>query len=595
MIAAMDPVTEIKARLPIEELVQRYCQLKKAGRGYRALCPFHQDKHPSLIVSPDKGIAYCFACQSGGDIFSFYQKIEGVDFPQALRDLAERTGVTLAESLPRAKQDEKERARACLEAASQYYQEQLRSAEHVKEYLQRRRVGEDEVKAFDIGYAPDSFGKTYEALLKMGYSRSEILAAGLGVQRELREERIGDRFHNRVMFPIADGQGRIVGFGGRALGDDGSTSLTTGPAKYMNSPDGVLYRKSSVLYGLHLAKEAIRTEGHVVIVEGYFDLLACRRVGGANTVASCGTALTDEHAHILRRLTDCVVLCLDQDRAGREAAERAFCLLTQEGLQVRVVLLPKKDPADMALENGQELAALLRAKGEPYMHCVYQEIQGGDSHDPQVRRRSLQRVLRLLLSIPSVVERLQELRDAAKVLGTTPGALEQDLRAVQRSDRVPTQGQEQPRAKQFTSIEVTLGLLLLYPDLSPVLLEMIPPEGGFALLLYEAIQQRAKGESWTVETLPLDPEGQAWARVLMLYVEEQGLTGWSETVALREIRRNCRMANRETMRRKQQELTVQLLQARTAGNQQEEALLEVRYQEVLKLAKMACDSGVRKG
>lgn len=583
MIASMDPVTEIKARLPIEELVQRYCQLKKAGRSYRALCPFHQDKHPSLIVSPDKGIAYCFACQSGGDVFSFYQKIEGVDFPQALRDLAERTGVTIEQSVPRATLDAKERARACLEAASSYYQEQLRSAEHVKTYLLSRGVSEEEAKAFGIGYAPDSFGKTYEALLKMGYSRSEILAAGLAVQRELREERMSDRFHHRVMFPIADGQGRIVGFGGRAIGDD--------PAKYMNSPDGVLYRKSSVLYGLHLAKEAIRTEGHVVIVEGYFDLLACRRVGRANTVASCGTALTDEHAHILRRLTDCVVLCLDQDRAGREAAERAFCLLTREGFQVRAVVLPEKDPADMALENGQALAELLRSTGEPYMRMVYGEVQKGDAHDPQVRRQSLQRVLRLLVSIPSAVERLQELRDAAQALGTTPGALEQDLRAAERSDRaVSSHEQSPPRARQFTSTEIALGLLLLYPALSSLLGEMIPPDDGPAHTLYEVLQQRAKGESWTIATLPLPSDVRTWVQVLMLYLEEQGLSGWSETVALREIRRNCRTANREMVRRKQQELTEQLLRARTAGNRQEEALLEVRYQEVLKLAKMACDS-----
>lgn len=587
MIAGMDPVTEVKARLPIEELVQRYCQLKKAGRGYRALCPFHQDKHPSLLVSPDKGIAYCFACQSGGDIFSFYQKIEGVDFPQALRDLAERTGVTLKESLPRVKQDEKERARACLEAASHYYQEQVRGAEHVRSYLRSRGVLEEEAKALGIGYAPDSFGKTYEALLKMGYSRSEILAAGLGLQRELHEERVGDRFRNRVMFPIADGQGRIVGFGGRTLGED--------PAKYMNSPDGMLYRKSSVLYSLHAAKEAIRSEGHVVIVEGYFDLLACRRVGRANVVASCGTALTEEHAHILRRLTDCVVLCLDQDRAGREAAERAFCLLTLEGLQVRVIILPEKDPADMALENGQALAELLRSTGEPYMRTVYGEIHKGDFHDPQVRRQSLQRVLRLLVSIPSAVERLQEVRDAAKALGTTPGALEQDLRSAERKDRaVSSHEQSPPPAKQFTSMEITLGLLLLYPNLSSLLGEMIPPDDGAALLLYEAMQQQVKGASWTVDSLSLSPEVHTWARILMLYLEEQGFTGWSETVALREIRRNCRMANRETVRRKQQELTAQLLQARTTGNRQEEAFLEVRYQEVLKLAKMACDSGVRK-
>ncbi len=582
-LEAMDATMEIKARLPIEDLVRQYCQLKKAGRGYRALCPFHQDKNPSLIVSPDKGIAYCFACQSGGDIFSFYQKIEGVDFPQAIRDLAERTGVVTEERVPQVKRDEKERARACLEAARQYYQEQLRSAEHVKTYLRNRGVNEEETMMFGIGYAPDTFGNTYEALLKMGFSRSEILSAGLGVQREIREERIGDRFRNRIMFPIADTQGRIVGFGGRTLGDD--------PAKYMNSPEGMLYRKSTLLYGLHSAKEAMRAEGNVVIVEGYFDLLACRRVGRGNVVASCGTALTEEHARLLRRWTECVTLCLDQDRAGREAAERAFCLLTQEGLHVRAVVLPEKDPADMALEHGRELELLLKTAGKPYMHCVYEEMRKEDLRDPLVRRHILQRILHLLGSIPSAVERLQEIREAAIVLDTTPGALEQDLRAARQGDRTLPQGEGQPHAKQYTSIEVTLGLLLLYPNLSSALSEVIPPDEGPALRLYEAVQRRPDGESGTVETLPLAPEVREWARVLMLYMEEQGMSGWSETVALREIRRNCRMANRETVRRKQQEITGKLLQARSEGNRQEEALLEVRYQEVLKLAKMVCGDG----
>lgn len=574
----MDPVTEIKARLPIEELVRQYCQLKKAGRGYRSLCPFHQDKNPSLIVSPDKGIAYCFACQSGGDVFSFYQKIEGVDFPQALHDLAERAGVVIEEHAPQVQRDEKERARACLEAAKQYYQEQLQSADHVQKYLESRGVSREEAKTFGIGYAPDSFGTTYEALLKMGCSRSEILAAGLCVQREMREERMGDRFHNRIMFPIADAQGRIVGFGGRTLGDD--------PAKYMNSPEGILYRKSSVLYGLHAAKEAIRSEEYVVVVEGYFDLLACHRVGRANVVASCGTALTEEHARVIRRFTDLVVLCLDQDRAGREAAERAFSLLVQEGLRVHAVILPEKDPADMALEHGKELAVLLETTGRPYMHCVYEEIRGQGS-DPLLRRRALERILHLLSSIPSAVERLREVREAAAILDTTPSALEQDLRSLRQGNRVTPQREERPHVAPFTSMEITLGLLLLYPHLSPVLAELIPPDKGPALLLYEAIQGNAKGAAWTVETIPLSPEAREWARVRMLYAEEQGLGGWSETVALREIRQNCRVANRETVRRKQQEITEKLLRARSEGNRAEEALLEVHYQEVLKLAKMA--------
>ena len=202
----MDTVAEIKMRLPIEQLVAQYAQLTKKGRNFVCLCPFHNDSKPSLLVSPDKGIAYCFACRSGGDIFSFYQKIENVDFPQAIRELAEKTGVRVEERVGAAapKKDEKERARECVNAALRFYRDQLKVTPAALEYLKKRAVSAEQIEQFQIGAAPDSFSATYEHLLKDGFSRKEILAAGLGIQRELQEERIYDRFRNRLMFPIFD-------------------------------------------------------------------------------------------------------------------------------------------------------------------------------------------------------------------------------------------------------------------------------------------------------------------------------------------------------------------------------------------------------
>src|SRR4051812_48149426 len=184
----MDVKEEIRARLPIEQLVAQYCQLKKKGRSFVCLCPFHNDSNPSLLVSPDKGIAYCFACQSGGDIFSFYQKIEGVDFPQALKDLAERAGVVLPERTgPVVPKDEKERIRACLQSALQFYRAQLASSPVATKYLDDRGIPSEQREQFQLGFAPDSYTATYDHLLKAGFSRKEILGAGLGVQKELSE------------------------------------------------------------------------------------------------------------------------------------------------------------------------------------------------------------------------------------------------------------------------------------------------------------------------------------------------------------------------------------------------------------------------
>ncbi|MDB4979227.1 MAG: primase, partial [Candidatus Peribacteria bacterium] len=307
----MDSVLEIKTRLPIEVLVARYCQLSKKGRDLVALCPFHNDTKPSFLVSPDKGIAYCFACNTGGDIFSVYQKIENVDFPQAVKDLADIAGVILPDKPEHAagpKKDEKERVRDCLESAMQFFMEQLKVTPSALEYLQKRGVPPEQIEEFRLGLAPDSFTATYDHLLKAGFSKTEITAAGLAVQKEL-EGKFYDRFRDRLMFPIHDPQGGIIGFGGRTLGND--------DAKYVNSTDSILYHKSNVLYGFHMAKEAMREKGSVIVVEGYFDVLACHRVGIQNVVAASGTAFTEQHAKLIKRYADTVALCLDTDPAGQ--------------------------------------------------------------------------------------------------------------------------------------------------------------------------------------------------------------------------------------------------------------------------------------
>ena len=335
----MDAVSEIKARLPIDELVGSYCQLQKKGKQFLALCPFHNDTKPSLTVSPDKGIAYCFACSSGGDIFSFYQQIEGVDFVQALKDLAEKTGVDLPKrsAEPCIKKDEKESIRNCLEKALEFYRSQLNENENAKKYMEARKMGKDMIDKFEIGYAPDSFDATYSYLLKAGHSRSEIVKAGLGIQKELQEERIYDRFRNRIVFPIRDHNGHLIGFGGRTIGND--------DAKYINSPDGPLYNKSIALFGINLAKESIRKSKNVVLVEGYFDVTAFHRIGIENVVAVSGIALTEQHVNILKRYTDKVTLCLDNDASGIQAAERAYMLCKARELNVKTLILPAgKDP-----------------------------------------------------------------------------------------------------------------------------------------------------------------------------------------------------------------------------------------------------------
>ncbi|HVW66168.1 MAG TPA: DNA primase [Candidatus Peribacteraceae bacterium] len=580
----MDAVSDIKARLPIEELVRQYTQLTKKGRNLVGLCPFHHDTKPSFLVSPDKGICYCFPCQKGGDIFTFYELIEGVDFKQALKDLAERTGVKL-DDMPTdvIKKDEKERLRDCLTAAATFYAAQLKTSDATKKYLADRGVTASEIDAFQLGLAPDSFDATYQQLLKSGYSRKEIVGAGLGVQKDMRDEKIYDRFRNRLMFPIRDVQARIVGFGGRTLGND--------DAKYLNTSDSPLYHKSAVLFGLDHALKSMRDRKRVVLVEGYFDVLACHRVGVTEAVATCGTALTEEHVRLLKRYVDVVVLCLDQDRAGRDAAERAFIVASKEGLQIEGVVLADKDPADSALTNPEELKTLLTSS-RPYLAIVLDQIRAMDLSSPAIRRQALQRLLPLLQAIDSSTERMQAVHDSALALGTAETALMDDLQQFEKTATMQkvtvSDSTTVPASNLYTAAEVALGLFLLYPQNVTLLDALIPPEDGFALSLFAALKKNADAKaSCEIDALDLDADTRAKAGVLLLYCEENAFDQWNESIAIREIRRNCRLANKEYIHRKQVEITKKLLEARKAGSTQDEQALSAQYLELLKLSKMA--------
>ncbi|MDD3896542.1 MAG: DNA primase [Candidatus Peribacteraceae bacterium] len=586
----MDPVEEIKSRLPIEELVGQYRQLTKKGRNFVCLCPFHNDTHPSMVVSPDKGIAFCFACNTGGDIFSFYQSIEGVDFRQAIKDLAERTGVELPQALPVAKEskDEKERLRSCLEEALTFFRGQLTKSEKAKLYLHDRKIPAEQIEQFALGYAPDSFSATYEHLLKAGFSKSEIIKAGLGVQKDLKEGKIYDRFRNRLIFPIHDARGQLAGFGGRTLGED--------DAKYINSSEGPLYNKSEILYGLHHAKEALREKKTVLMVEGYFDVLACHRVGIANVVAVSGTALTEKHVRMIKRSCETVTLCLDQDRAGKDAAERAFYLCNAAGLLVQSVRIPQKDPDEAANTAPELLRQLLTDGGVPYIVHVMEELREKGISSVAEKRDALRRLLPLINAVPSAVEQGGYVAEAALLLGTTETALREDMRSaeapVKEPDAVPER-QASEGAKVFSCAEIALGLFLLYPQHRLLLDQLIEPIDGFAAALYAALREiPADQKDVAVHALNLSDTDRERASILLLYCEQHEFGRWSDALALREIRNNCAHANQQLLKQKQREITQKLVQARSEGKRAEEENLSNQYYQLLKLAKISME-GIR--
>ena len=339
-----DSVEKIKERLGITELIGSYIKLEKAGKNLKARCPFHNEKTPSFFVSPDRGSFYCFGCGAKGDIFSFVEQMEGLDFKGALKLLAERAGVKL-EYRNVGERDSREKIFQILEEAAKYFEANLKLNDEAKTYLEKRGVKEKTRIMFRLGFAPDEWRSLLTHLKSKKFSENDFAKAGL-IKKGETGGNYYDRFRNRIIFPIADSAGRIVGFSGRILkgkSDD---------AKYINSPETELFVKSRILYGLDKAKAEIRRRDFAVLVEGQMDLLLSHQVGVANTVASSGTALTDEHINLLKRFSDRLLLVFDPDEAGFKAALRGAGLALARGLEVKVAALPEGlDPADLVLKN----------------------------------------------------------------------------------------------------------------------------------------------------------------------------------------------------------------------------------------------------
>ncbi|HBW56218.1 MAG: primase protein, partial [Candidatus Azambacteria bacterium GW2011_GWA2_42_62] len=369
-----DQVQEIKEKLNIVDVISGYLRLHKAGVNYRALCPFHNEKTPSFMVSPSRQNWHCFGCAEGGDIFSFIQKIEAVEFPEVLKMLAEKAGVVLKYGDPKLR-SEKDRIYEICEKAAQFFAASLGNSTIVLKYLGDRGLKNETISEWRLGYAPDSWNSLLLFLTGRGYREQEIEKAGL----ILSGQRYHDRFRNRLMFPIFDANGRVVAFSGRIMSDIISSKTERAESgKYINSPETILFSKSKILYGLDKAKMEIRKNDKVVLVEGQMDTLLPWQDGVKNVVATSGTALTEDHLSILKRLTTNLVLAFDVDEAGSRATKRGVNLANEMGFGVSIVKpFSGKDPADFVKEQPGKFGALVadsRPIMEHYFHQVFEKF-----------------------------------------------------------------------------------------------------------------------------------------------------------------------------------------------------------------------------
>ncbi len=510
-------VEEIKARLAIEDVIGGYIKVEKAGKSFKAKCPFHNEKTASFFISPERGGYYCFGCNSKGDIFSFVEQFEGLDFRGALKILADKAGVKL--TYDKSADGESDRMRAVMEDAVKYFELQFEKSKEAQEYVKGRGITDETRKLFRIGWAPEGWTNISVYLKGKGYSEALIEKVGLIKQKESanasaplgreqssEEERSDergravparsgagnssgatldsrfrgndnrhyDRFRGRIMFPITDSSGRVIAFSGRILKDDGQS------AKYLNSPDTPLYDKSLVLYGLDKAKSEIRRLNYSILVEGQMDLVMSHQAGIKNTVASSGTALTDEiksesgvvsNLGLVRRLSPNVIIAFDSDAAGRKATMRAAGIALGMGMDIKIAdIVGGKDPADLVKDDVEKWRNTLKS-AKPVIEFELDNVVREVSDQRKLSKAIQERVLPLIAKMESASEQshfIQMVSDRAKM---TADIIWQDLKIVQKrlkdtafsnvsatsssNAAMPNIGNKRPEANVRTSFEQT--------------------------------------------------------------------------------------------------------------------------------------------
>ena len=443
-----DDVRLVKERLDIAEVIGDHVRLKKSGNNFLGLCPFHDEKTPSFSVSSSRQTWHCFGCGRGGDVFTFVMEKESLSFREALEILAERAGITLTADSKYTRRDRN--LYDVLEKSLSLYRALLKAPEGAaaRSYLERRNLPPEAWTAYEIGWAPASWDTLWNALFREGITSAQALDAGL-----ILEGKNGfyDRFRGRIIFPVRDIAGKLLAFGGRLLDGEG--------AKYINSPEGTLYSKRRNLYLLHRAKEAVRTRDRVILVEGYMDALRLHLAGFPETCASLGTALTEEQAMLIRRLTDRCYICYDSDLAGQEAAVKGMYVLQKVGLDVRVVELPQgKDPDDLlSLPEGHGIFSKALSSARPLvLHHIH--LRRDMLSAPEKRRKAADEIISGI-ALLSPVDASPYLPAAAAALGIFPHELSAMIEEVRKKNPVgEREGRDRTQGDPEGEIQAPLDL-----------------------------------------------------------------------------------------------------------------------------------------
>jgi len=480
----MSQSEEIKSKLDIVEVIREYINVKAVGANFQALCPFHNEKTPSFVISPEKQIWHCFGCGRGGDVFAFVMEKEGLGFMEALRLLAPKAGVVLQYENPAA-YSERNRILDILELAGKYYAHLLKTpaGQSAREYLLGRGLKEAALEEWQLGYSPDAWENLTNFLHARPlngrkYSDEEIFMAGLAVKKE--NGRGGyDRFRNRIMFPIWDVNNNLIAFSARLLPAQEKTEKA---GKYINSPQTKVYDKSRVLFALNKAKQAIRQTDLAIVVEGQMDAIACHNHGFKNVVASSGTALTTEQVSLIKRFTNNLALAFDMDDAGQMAADRGIKEALAQEMNLQVVTLPQGKDPDECLRNNPEDFAKAVASAPPMLEYYFQKISRGLNLETITDRRIVEeKMLIMLAAVNNHVERSYWLKRLNEEIGTDEKELREKLSQIKAPRSAETHPKTAARAATVSRperlAERLLAVLLRFPNLITYVLSNLEPEG----------------------------------------------------------------------------------------------------------------------
>ena len=467
----MSQTEEIKSKIDIVDLIREYIEVKAVGANFQALCPFHREKTPSFVISPEKQIWHCFGCGKGGDVFSFVMEMDKLDFKEALEILAQRAGVTLSASSSR-RHSKKQRLVSLLNTATDYYARQLNQkseGQKARDYLLKRGLNRESINLWSIGYSPDSWDDLIKYLKSLSYTDEEIFQAGLSVKKEERNSYY-NRFRGRIMFPIKDQNGQVLGFSARIAPDLEEKNQM---GKYINSPQTEIYDKSRVLFGLDQAKNPIKEQGYSIFVEGQMDVIICHQFGYKNVVASSGTALSSHQLTSIKKFSDKIAFAFDMDKAGQLAADRGIEEAMKLDMRIKVIVLPSdfEDPADCLLKNPEAFKNSLKNSLPMMEYFFNKNLADRDLDNLEEKRVVAKNILEMIVKLKSSLDqdywfkRLSEalnieekiLRETASDFSKTPNY------RYNAEDKEETEILDISREEKL--IELFLSLLFKFPDL----------------------------------------------------------------------------------------------------------------------------------